>query len=342
MNHKARRTRARPPLAVGIAGTLMLAVAAAPAEAASFDCTQTSTRVERLICADAALSRLDTKLGELYAHAQRNTADPERLLAAQRAWLEQRNRCGDSDCLAERYRQRISALGGDTGGGSADAAMGEPRTERSGKAVRITQQGPQFEIDAAYPRLGDGVAAAAGERVLAELVSTEIEDFREMYRQLLAAGAGHQGPPWQLAIDYDHVYAAPRFWAVGLRSYFYTGGAHGGMQHLPVVIRRDTGARVPAAGLFRSAKDWLPRLSGYCYRALAKREPFSADDDWLREGTAPTAENYRKLLPLADGLLVIFEQYQVGPYAIGVHEVTVPYAELDGLLDPDLFPGGRP
>ncbi|MBK1632229.1 hypothetical protein CKO31_16080 [Thiohalocapsa halophila] len=336
----ARRTQASI-LCRGAAAAL-LALAAASVGAASFDCTQASTRVEKLICADAELSRLDSKLGAVYEDARQNTRDPKALLAAQRGWLAQRNRCDDSDCLAERYRQRIAALGGDAGEDSAGDAMGEPRTERTAKAVRITQQGARFEIDVAYPRLGDGAAAAAGERALAELVGTEIDDFREMYRQLLAAGAGHQGPPWQLTIDYDHLYAAPRFWAVGLRSYFYTGGAHGGMQHLPVVLRRDTGARVPVAGLFRSEKDWLPRVADYSYRALAGREPFSADDDWLREGTAPTTENYRKLLPLADGLLVIFEQYQVGPYAIGVHEVIVPYAELDGLLDPALFPGGQP
>lgn len=336
----ARRTQASA-LCRGAAAAL-LALAASGVGAASFDCTQASTRVEKLICADAELSRLDAKLGEAYARARRSTDDAATLQAAQRAWLAQRNRCDDSDCLAERYRQRIAALGGDAGGGSAEDAMGEPRTARSAEAVRITQQGPQFELDAAYPRLGEGAAAAAGERVLAELVNVEINDFRDMYRQLLAAGAGHQGPPWQLVIDYDHVYAAPRFWAVGLRSYFYTGGAHGGTQHLPVVIRRDTGARVPVTGLFRKGSDWLPRLAGYCYGALAGREPFSADDDWLQEGTAPTTENYRKLLPLADGLLVIFEQYQVGPYAIGAHEVTVPYGELDGLLDQDLFPGGRP
>jgi hypothetical protein len=220
--------------------------------------------------------------------------------------------------------------------------MGRSRTDRSDKVVRITQQGPQLEIEAAYPRLEDGTAAAAGERVLAEVVNGEIDDFRQAYQELLAGGGGHQGPPWQLSIDYDQVYAAPRFWSVGLRSYAYTGGAHGGQQHLPVVLRRDTGARVPTEDLFRSDSAWLPRVADYCYKALSQREPFTPDDNWLREGTAPTADNYRKLLPLANALNVTFEQYQVGPYAIGTHEVSVPYGELADLLDQDLFPDGRP
>jgi uncharacterized protein len=324
------------------AGTGLLALVTGVAQAASFDCTKASTRVERLICADAELSRLDSELGRVYADARRSRENPERLLTQQRVWLEQRDRCRTSDCLADLYRQRIAALDRKVGEVSIEAAMGESRTDRSDELVRITQRGPQFEIEAAYPRLEDGKAAAAGERVLDEMVNGEIGDFRQAYQELLAGGGAHQGPPWQLSIDYDQVYAAPHFWSVGLRSYAYTGGAHGGQQHLPVVIRRDTGARVPTEDLFRSGSAWLPRVADYCYTALSQREPFSPDDNWLREGTAPTADNYRKLLPLAEGLLVTFEQYQVGPYAIGTHEVSVPYGELAGLLDQDLFPDGRP
>lgn len=334
MTDHLHRRGARRPLVSLIA---VLALAAGVAEAASFDCTKASTRVETLICADAQLSRLDSELAERYGAARRSTDDPAPLTSAQRAWLRQRDRCEDSDCIADLYRKRIAELGG-----GGEKALGALRTERSADAVRITQQGPQLEIDAAYPRLDDGAAAAAAERVLAAVVAAEIDDFQGMYRELLAAGAGHQGPPWQLSIDYDQVFTAPRFWAVGLRSYSYTGGAHGGVHHLPVVIRRDTGAQVAVEGLFRAGSDWRATVADYCYDTLAAREPFSPGDDWLREGTAPTAENYRKLLPLANGLRVIFEQYQVGPYAIGVHEVTVPYAELDGLLNPALFPGGRP
>ena len=325
---------------------ILLAFAASGTQAASFDCTKASTRTEKLICADAELSRLDSELGQVYAQARRSAPDAAAVQDAQRTWLKQRDKCQDAGCLARIYRERIAALGANvdkassgTGGGAA--AMGEPRTERSAKAVHITQEGPSVKIDASYPRLGSGAAAAAGERVLAAVVDEEIASFRKAYLELLQQG-GHQGPPWELGIDYDDVYTAPRFWAVGLASYSYTGGAHGGVQHLPVVIDRRSGQRVPPAGLFRNGSAWLERLAAYSYQQLSGHEPFSADDDWLRQGTAPTADNYRKLLPLADGLHVVFEQYQVGPYVIGSHEVTVPYAQLSGLLNPDIFPQGHP
>jgi uncharacterized protein YecT (DUF1311 family) len=346
----AGQPRARPavarPAALGVLLGCTLPLAGAGAWAASFDCTKAATRVEKLICADAALSQLDSALAQRYQSVRRLADDPEAVLAAQRAWLRQRDRCRDSDCLANAYRERIAALGGNTdaalpGGGAASDALGPSRLERTDKQVRITQQGPGFNIDAAYPRLGSGQAAAAGERALAAVVNAEIEDFRNAYRSLLADG-GDQGPAWELGIDYDQLYVAPRFWAIGLSSYSYTGGAHGGVQHLPVVIDRTSGKPVPPDGLFRRGSAWLEPLSDYCYRALSGREPFTSGDEWLQQGTAPKADNYRKLLPLADGLQVIFEQYQVGPYAIGFHAVTVPYAELSTLLAAGLFPNGRP
>ncbi len=329
-----------------LAVALGIGTPGADALGASFDCTRAGTQIERMICADAELSRLDSELGALYTHA-RGTAgsDGAALKRDQRAWLKERNACTDSACLARAYRGRIVQLGGDSdpdpAGATASAAatpMGDPETQRTDEQVRITQQGPAFEIDASYPRLG-GKRAATAEAVLADVVDDQVDSFRRNYRDLLAAGDGaHQGPPWALEISWDAPYTAPRFWAVPLSMYFYTGGAHGGVQHLPVVIDRRGGQQVPPKGLFRPGSAYLQALSDYSYGALAGQEAFSGGQEWLREGTAPNAENYQTILPLADGLHVIFEQYQVGPYAIGFHEVTVPYAELRGLLNPDLFP----
>lgn len=335
------------PRLVQLAGATLLAVGlATDAVGASFDCTRAGTRVEKMICADAELSRLDSELGALYGDLRRNAGSNEAALKRdQRTWLKERNACTDSACLAQAYRERIGQLGGDPAPGSAGPTaaggadpMGEPKTRRTDSEVRITQQGPAFEIDASYPRL-KGKHSQAAEAVLAGVVGERVEDFRRNYRELLTGGDGaHQGPPWELEISADAPYTAARFWAVPLGMYFYTGGAHGGTEHLPMVIDRRTGKQVPPAGLFRPGNNWRQALSDYSYKTLARQETFRGGEDWLREGTEPTAENYQKLLPLADGVHVIFEQYQVGPYAIGSHEVSVPYAELRGLLNPDLFP----
>lgn len=93
---------------------LVLASALNISAAASFDCTKASTRVEKMICADISLSRLDDKM----AMAYRTTAlppigDPSAaawLKKTQREWLKQRNACETSTCLRDVYATRIDDL----------------------------------------------------------------------------------------------------------------------------------------------------------------------------------------------------------------------------------------
>jgi uncharacterized protein len=306
--------------------------------------------VERQICADAELSGLDSQLGALYAAAIA-TAGKEGLAPlrqGQRAWLQRRGQCADGECLARVYRERIATLARAqetlpaAGAREHSTPEGEAlgRVERStvDDEVHLLQTGPMVEITAVYPLLS-GSGADAANRLIANLVEERLEELRRDYQRLLAQGDGdHVGPPWALDIAYEHRWQTPRLWSIGFTHYQYTGGAHGMMQHPTLVIDRQSGQRVPPSGLFRPDSDWLKVLSAYCYQALADRDLFDADDDWLREGTAPEAKNYENLLPLPDGLRVMFEQYQIGPYAIGFHEVLVPYPALADVLNPTLLP----
>jgi len=329
-----------------IVGTVAAAIAPLPsALAASFDCSQAAGRVEQLVCADTELGALDSELARVYAES-RDSASPQgaaRLKQDQLAWLKQRDACTASACVADAYRARIAALGGSVPSArpaaGAEDALGPVQVERGPEQVRITQTGPDIEIEAVYPVLpGDSAAARAGEAAIARRVDAVLDDFRSDYRDLLASGeGGHVGAPWSLQLSYGPPYETPRFWAVDGAVYRYTGGAHGGEEHLPMVIARTDGRVVPPAELFRPGSDWLGVLSDYCYEALSQKAPLRDDEGWLRQGTAPTAENYQVLLPRPDGLQVTFEQYQIGPYAIGVHRVVVPYSELGAVLNPMLF-----
>ncbi|WP_419812494.1 MG2 domain-containing protein [Bacterioplanoides sp.] len=76
------------------------------AQAASFDCSQATTSTEKAICSDAAVSQLDSELGRLYGQLEKEDS----LTQAQRSWVLQRNQCLDSNCLKQKYQQRIKQL----------------------------------------------------------------------------------------------------------------------------------------------------------------------------------------------------------------------------------------
>lgn len=90
--------------------TVVALLWAAATQAASFDCAKASTAVEKMICADAELSRLDEEMQTVHSQAYQYTADPVGFRAEQRQWLKTRDTCKDADCVAQAYRPRLGVL----------------------------------------------------------------------------------------------------------------------------------------------------------------------------------------------------------------------------------------
>ena len=79
-------------------------------QAASFDCAKAQSKVEKMICADAELSRLDDELGEAYEDALEGNPKATDVRNAQKQWIKERNSCQDKTCLSALYRQQTTAL----------------------------------------------------------------------------------------------------------------------------------------------------------------------------------------------------------------------------------------
>jgi uncharacterized protein len=97
---------------VWVAALMGCSVLAVSAKGASFDCGKATTKVEKLICSDAELSKLDEKLAETYNNVSKDEQGVELLKREQRTWLKERNRCTNVLCLRDRYQQRIAKLNG--------------------------------------------------------------------------------------------------------------------------------------------------------------------------------------------------------------------------------------
>jgi ankyrin repeat protein/uncharacterized protein YecT (DUF1311 family) len=81
--------------------------------AASFDCHKARYSVEKLLCSNDELTKLDSQLGEAFTTATQNsrTDEGKRLKREQLKWLSNdRNLCVDSACLLNVYRRRINEL----------------------------------------------------------------------------------------------------------------------------------------------------------------------------------------------------------------------------------------
>lgn len=80
--------------------------------AASFDCeTAKLTTIEKTICSDALLSKLDEALSEAYKKVRENHSNPSALKSDQLNWIKKnRNSCSTSECLIQSYTLRIGEL----------------------------------------------------------------------------------------------------------------------------------------------------------------------------------------------------------------------------------------
>lgn len=85
----------------------------------SFDCRRARSRVERMICADPELARLDRDLGRLHARAKAATPDPAGFKRENDAeWRLRETMCQDRQCVLAWYAHRREQL---------QASLGEAR-----------------------------------------------------------------------------------------------------------------------------------------------------------------------------------------------------------------------
>ncbi len=89
-----------------------------PVAAASFDCTKATSEVEKLICQNPELSRLDEEMAQIYQKALASIRDKYApndggawFKREQKIWLQHmRNACTTAKCLEDRYRGNIVRL----------------------------------------------------------------------------------------------------------------------------------------------------------------------------------------------------------------------------------------
>lgn len=109
--------------------------------AAGFECARATSKVEKMICASAELSRLDGELREVYKDVLKSSLNQRAIVEGQRQWLaRERGRCGNHACLENAYKTRLFLLKSRRND-ARTCAIGEP--DFVGHWLRV--EGGQFE-----------------------------------------------------------------------------------------------------------------------------------------------------------------------------------------------------
>lgn len=316
--------------------------AVAPTQAASFDCVKAARPPEKLICADAALGRLDGELAAAYAARLRPLSEPAKaeLRRGQREWLAfWSTHCGDAKgrlpaadaevvaCAREQYGQRLSVLN------SRDRILGDiPLYPASQYAIQPSQGGVDWirhATDIRQRPAVDVTAAPAQKRNLARLLERWLAD---------GMPAGQGADEGQDSSDSESgrafIDSLPFLLSTGTTSNFYGhGAAHPVSGFSSAHFFLPEARPMQAADIFRDGSPWQDGLTRLAENALRRELADSYYLERFDELKALTVEPSRWRFD-KQGLSLQFNPYEVAPYAAGAPEVTLPWNALAPWLTP--------
>jgi hypothetical protein len=187
-----------------------------------------------------------------------------------------------------------------------------------------------FEIKAQIPQLAgsDDLRVQSINQSLSNFVIEEISNYRQQFKGEFTASSGKS----DLEVTYTLVSRVGDYWSFRFDFSFYVAGAASGhVSSRSLYYDLSQGKQLALSDLFIPNSNYLDLISNYCSNQIRNE----LGDAFSPEGAAPTLENYKNWTVTIDGILITFEQYQVGPGAAGNPAVEVPYDELNSVIQPD-------
>ena len=183
------------------------------AQAASFDCTKALTPAEKMICADAELSKLDEELNAAYSNVLKEDGSATSMRITQKRWLKKRNTCLDAACLITSYKQRTALL---KASGLAPFKFTQNETLPEQATTPVCKD---FKNYLNHPRSNelfkpDGTLVRESELFKSVVWETlDKEKYRSGFVANVEASNPKSEPTWRVALQLFGYYASPE-WAL--------------------------------------------------------------------------------------------------------------------------------
>ncbi|HEX5082751.1 MAG TPA: DUF3298 and DUF4163 domain-containing protein [Blastocatellia bacterium] len=189
-----------------------------------------------------------------------------------------------------------------------------------------------YEIETATPRLAGADSARVDNfnQAVGKLVA-EVKGVFEETAKADAHDSASAVQNYNLSVSYEITDADKDFISLLFSFNSYLGGAHPNTNTKSFNYDLNRGSPVKLADLFTPGSNYLNVISGYSIGELKKIETTSQ----VESGAGPKIENFHSWNITPFGLQITFDAYQVGPYAVGPHEVVIPYSVLKPIIRPD-------
>ncbi|MFN0140729.1 MAG: RsiV family protein [Pyrinomonadaceae bacterium] len=156
-------------------------------------------------------------------------------------------------------------------------------------------------------------------------------DVLKIVRRDLAGDGNWEG------YGFSASFVTPEFVSVQLWISFCGASCHVGITALNFDLK--TGKRInKLSELFKPKSNYLKTIASYSVGELKRcpRDDLDLDEEWFKEGTKPTANNYNLWSLTRDGVAITFPEYQIAPGVFPGIDVVVPYSHLQAMLRQDI------
>ena len=184
-----------------------------------------------------------------------------------------------------------------------------------------------LSIEINYPPMTESFASTIVQEFLNELQIAIVGMYAEVFDPVW------ERFPWALAVDFESYAFSETIISYNFSVYQYTGGAHGNTFFATFIFDLENERVLGFDDLFLEGVNPLETIAPIVQTSLEEQlADYDPDLEWIAEGTGMNPDNYLNVVVSEDSVIFFFPPYQVGPYAFGPQQVSVPLSELNGIL----------
>ena len=128
---------------------------------------------------------------------------------------------------------------------------------------------------------------------------------------------------WEVQIDGEVLFQSYEIISIAITVYQNTGGAHGNTSITFLNFEAESGNRIPNSKLISNLEKFEEIAKTYFDKAINNKDVlFDAEIFQLPENIAYNNE----------GLVLLYNTYEVAPYSTGIIDFTIPFEEIDSYL----------
>lgn len=176
-------------------------------------------------------------------------------------------------------------------------------------------------ISASYPKLGidniDHELVQMADDVYADFLSQkqEMEEIAEAYDMQLSR-----------ELSFSDIILTDDYASIMFQHYAYDGGAHGNYTSLPFNYSFKDEKMIGIKDVLGGSQERLETLSQKVRAYLEERN--DVFEGAVAEVSGPQWDNFSTFFLTEDSIIIMYQRYEVAPYASGIVSIEVPFSEL--------------